>query len=73
MTDAASKTSQIHVGFPSFGVLGLPLNATHDTVRQSAVRYLADGHDQLRKWKSALYGNAANWNGAENNSTLPTA
>jgi hypothetical protein len=73
MTQAATTTSQIQVGFPAFGVLGLPLNATHDSVRQSAVKYLVDGHDQIADWKKRLYGNAANWDGADAGSTLPTA
>jgi hypothetical protein len=73
MTEAATKTSQIQVGFPGFGVLGLPLSATHDSVRQSAVKYLVDGHDTIADWKKNLYGNAANWDGADASSSLPPA
>jgi hypothetical protein len=71
MLDSAhQKAGGISVGFPGFGVLGMPLHMAHDQVRQSAQDYLAAGRAQLDSWRTALNQTANNYRTAEDASTI---
>lgn len=67
---AHQKAGSISVGFPAFGVLGLPLNMAHEQVKNHAQSYLAAGRNQLDTWRTTLNQTANNWQNAEDSSTV---
>ena len=72
METAGQKTSQISVGFPSFGVIGLGVAGAHGQVRDSAVQYVQQGRDVLTRWKGQLHTSADHWALAEQASSPKT-
>lgn len=72
MEGSQQKTSQIHVGFPGFGVIGLGISGAHTQVRDSAAKYLQQGRETLTQWKQSLHTSAKYWSEAEDASTPKT-
>ncbi|GII60388.1 hypothetical protein Skr01_04730 [Sphaerisporangium krabiense] len=69
MEGSRQKTSQIHVGFPGFGVIGMGVSGVHTQVRDSAAGHLREGRETLAQWKDMLHTSARYWTLAEEAST----
>ncbi|MFS2295690.1 MAG: hypothetical protein FWJ90_23850 [Actinomadura sp.] len=58
----------INIGFPAFGVIGLPLLAGHLTVRNEAASNVGDAKTVISKWREGLNETARTWDDAEQKS-----
>lgn len=71
MDNAHKAATDVNVGYPGFGVAGATggLASAHTEVRDAGAKQFLDGHTSLSKWVPNLKATAANWQGAEDNST----
>ena len=58
----------INVGFPAFGVIGIPLLAGHLTIRSEASSNVGDAKTVIGKWREGLNETAQTWDEAEQKS-----
>lgn len=65
LDQAAKDLDKTGVDFPAFGVLGIPLQLAHDSMRDYARTYLTAGRDQLDAWDRALHKVWQAWQSAE--------
>ncbi|HLV72933.1 MAG TPA: hypothetical protein VKY91_09120 [Vulgatibacteraceae bacterium] len=64
-----NEIKAIDVGFPSFGVIGIPLLAGHVTIRNEASSNVGDAKTVISKWREGLNETAQTWDKAEEEST----
>lgn len=65
---ARTKLDGIGVGFPGFGIIGIPLALGHTVVGNQSSQQIGKALHQIREWRVALDKTARTWEAAEDKS-----
>jgi hypothetical protein len=69
LTPIQNQLKNVNVGFPAFGVIGLPFLAGHYVLRNQADSNVGDAVTTIQLWRQAMRQTADTWDRAEQDST----